>query len=260
MGDSLIDLPLTDLALMLALVAVVVGLSAQQRFGLERTLVWATLRCLVQLFAVGYVLLWVFQVDRWWIVLAVVAVMATVAGITAAGRIEFALPRGRLITTGAIALASGLALVFGLAVVVRPATWWEPQYFIPLAGIFLGNAMNAAALGGERLASSIRSSRLEIETMLALGLPPVEACHRHRREAFRAALMPTVNTMFVIGIVTLPGIMTGQMLSGVSPLLAAKYQIFIMFSLTFGNVLAAWVTGEAIWRRHFNRAWQLIEL
>jgi putative ABC transport system permease protein len=257
--EQLIVLHLPQLALTLALMAAVIGLSAHQGFGLERTLLWATFRCAIQLLAVGYILKWVFDIDRWWLVLAIVAVMAVIAGHTAAGRLELRLPRKNVILAGSIILSTALTLGFGLGLVIRPPTWWEPQYFIPLAGMMMGNAMNTAALGAERLASSLRTSRNEVETLLALGLPPGQACHRLRREAFRAGLMPTINVMLVVGVVQLPGIMTGQMLSGVSPLLASKYQIFIMFTLAFCTTSAGWLACEAVWRRHFNRAWQLVD-
>jgi putative ABC transport system permease protein len=259
MGE-LIDLSLVDLSLTLALVAVLCGISAHQRYGLEGTLVWASLRCVVQLLAVGYLLKYVFELDEWWLVLLIVVVMAAIAGHTGAGRIEFPLPRKRLILTGSVIVATGLTLAVGLGLVIRPETWWEPQYFIPLAGIFLGNTMNAGSLGAERLSSAFRSARLEVETRLALGQSPRDACHRLRREAFRAALLPTINLMFIIGIVQLPGIMTGQMMAGVDPFLAAKYQIFIMFCWAFATTLSCWMTCEAVWRRHFNRAWQLDEV
>jgi len=142
--------------------------------------------------------------------------------------------------------------------VVRPETWWEPQYFIPLAGIYMGNAMNSSALGAERLSASFQTSRLEVETLLALGFSPAQACHRLRREAFRASMLPMMNTMFVVGIVQLPGVMTGQMMAGVDPFIAAKYQIFIMFTYAFCTTLAAFLTCSAVWRQHFNRAWQLV--
>lgn len=255
--NDLINLDLTHLALSISLIFVLIGISIHQRFGLERTLAWGAVRCVVQLLVVGYLLKYVFEIDQWWLVLIIVGIMATIAGFTGAGRIQFPLPHRGLILTASIMVSTGLTLAVGLGLVVRPETWWEPQYFIPLAGIFLGNSMNSAALGAERLSSAFRSSRLEVETFLALGFSPRESCQRLRREAFRAALLPTINTMFVIGIVQLPGVMTGQMMAGVDPFLAAKYQIFIMFSWAFATTTSATMTGEAVWRRHFNRAWQL---
>jgi len=257
--DGLIDIPLWRLALTLALMAALIGLSAWQRFGLERTVLWATLRCAAQLMIIGYVLHFIFDLRRWEVIVLLLGVMASIAGVTGAARLGVPLPHRRLILTGAVIVSTALTLVFGLGLVIQPPHWWEPQFLIPLGGIMLGNAMNSASLGGERLASSIRQSKVEIESRLALGFAPREACHRHRSEAMHASLLPTLNTMFVVGIVTFPGIMTGQMLSGASPLIAAKYQIFIMFTITFSNAIAAWLTNEAVWRMHFNEAWQLRE-
>ena len=141
--------------------------------------------------------------------------------------------------------------------VVKPELWYEPQYLIPLVGIVLGNGMNAAAIAGERLVSTINSNPVEIETYLSLGATPEQAVVKYRKEAIRTALIPTLNSMMVIGIVTLPGIVTGQLLSGVNPLDAIAYQMLIMFILTLANLVTSLLVTYGLCRQFFNQDAQL---
>nr|MBA2749836.1 ABC transporter permease [Tatlockia sp.] len=130
---------------------------------------------------------------------------------------------------------------------------------IPIGGIILGNSMNGAAIAGERLVSTINSSHLEIETHLSLGATPQQAVNKYRTEAIKAGLIPTINSMMVVGIVTLPGIITGQLLSGIDPLDAASYQILVMFMLTFANLITALLVTQGLCRQFFNSAAQLVK-
>jgi putative ABC transport system permease protein len=141
--------------------------------------------------------------------------------------------------------------------VLQPPSWYDPQYLIPLAGIVLGNAMNGAAIAGERLVSTLNSSQLEIETHLSLGATPQQAVAQYRREAIKAGLIPTINTMMVVGLVTLPGIMTGQLLSGVNPLVAAAYQAVIIFMLACATLMTTLLVTTGLCRQHFNQFAQL---
>jgi putative ABC transport system permease protein len=117
--------------------------------------------------------------------------------------------------------------------------------------------MNGAAIAGERLVSTINASQLEIETHLSLGATPQQAVAQYRKDAIRAGLIPTLNQMMVVGVVTLPGIITGQLLSGVNPLDAASYQILIMFMLAFANLVTTVLVTQGLYRQFFNQAAQL---
>jgi putative ABC transport system permease protein len=117
--------------------------------------------------------------------------------------------------------------------------------------------MNGAAIAGERLVSSISSSRLEIETHLSLGATPQQAVTAYRKDAVRAGLIPTLNQMMVVGVVTLPGMITGQLLSGVKPLEAASYQILIMLMLAFTNLITTVLVTQGLTRQFFNTQAQL---
>jgi putative ABC transport system permease protein len=257
--ENLIRLDSVDLAWALGLMAIAIGLSAWERLGLEWTLAIATVRTVVQLLIVGYILEFVFTIDNPWAVLAVLVVMLTIAAVVARNRIGKKYPLVLPLVWGAIFVTTAFTLGYTNLLIIQPAKWYEPQYLIPLAGIVLGNAINGAAIAGERFVSTINISQLEIETHLSLGATPQRAVAQYRRDAIKAGLIPNLNQMMVVGIVTLPGIITGQLLGGVNPLDAASYQILIMFMLAFTNLLTALLVTQGLCRQFFNSAAQLVK-
>jgi putative ABC transport system permease protein len=254
-------LDFTDLIFALGLIAMAIGLSAWQRLGLELPLLMAAGRALLQLLVMGYLIGVIFTWQNPLVVLAFLGVMVTIAALTARNRIE---PKsvkasGLLIWIwGAMAVSTALTLAYTTWLMIRPDPWFAPQYLIPLGGIVIGNAMNGAALAGERLQRTLQASRQEIETHLCLGASPQQAIAPYRREAIRAGLIPTLNTMTVAGLVQLPGIFTGQLLSGtVAPEEAVSYQILIMFMLAFATLVAALLVTTGMIRQSFTAAAQL---
>jgi putative ABC transport system permease protein len=241
----------------LGLMAIAIALSVWQKLGLEGKLAMAMGRTVLQLSVVGYVLAIVFEFKNPLLVLLVVGVMLVVATIVARNRISQKIPRLIPLVGGSMLTATALTLLYTNLLVLQPPSWYDPQYLIPLAGIVLGNAMNGAAIAGERLVSTLNSSQLEIETHLSLGATPQQAVAQYRREAIKAGLIPTINTMMVVGLVTLPGIMTGQLLSGVNPLVAAAYQAVIIFMLACATLMTTLLVTTGLCRQHFNQFAQL---
>ena len=254
----MIELDVLQLFLALGLMVAAIVLVRWQRLGLEWTLLMATARTVFQLFAVGYVLAVVFELQEPWSVLAVLLVMLSVAAVVARNRIGKHIEQLLPITAITLLVSTALTMIYTTSVVIRPDDWYEPRYIIPLAGIVLGNAMTAASIAGDRLVSSLKSHQIEIETHLSLGATPAQAIADYRKEAIKAGLIPTVNAMMVVGIVTLPGFITGQLLGGAEPLNAALYQILVMFMLAFGNLLTSVLITTALRRRFFNSAMQLV--
>ncbi len=257
LARPIIELSALDLTLAAGLILIAVGISRWQGLGLTRDLVVGALRTVVQLTLVGYVLVYVFALHRWYVVMGVLLLMLLVAAKTAADRQDG--PRRELlgITGAALLLGSGLTLLYVGAVVVRPDPWYDPRYLIPLFGMIVANAMNAAALAGERLSQEMEARQAEIEAYLAVGAGPAEASHAAVRSALRAALIPTINGLMVVGIVSLPGMMTGQILAGASPVTAVRYQIVVMFMLAASVALTA--AAVTLWYRQtfFTPALQL---
>jgi putative ABC transport system permease protein len=256
--QELIQLDLVDLACAVGLMGAAIGLSAWERIGLEINLALATGRTFLQLAVLGYVLEFMFALDNPWAVLGFLAVMLTISAIVARNRITQKIPQMLPLVWGSIFVSTTLTMVYTNVLILQPDRWFEPQYVIPLAGIVLGNAMNAAALAGERLVSSINASPLEIETHLSLGATPQQAIAVYRKDAVRSGLVPTLNQMMIIAMVTLPGIITGQLLSGVNAREAASYQILIMFMIAFANLLTTLLVTQGICRQFFNSTSQLV--
>ncbi|MCP6761742.1 MAG: iron export ABC transporter permease subunit FetB [Fischerella sp. CENA71] len=256
--QELIKLDLVDLASATALMAVVIGLSVWENLGLELNLVLATGRTILQLVVLGYVLDFIFAFNNAWAVLAFLALLLTITAIVARNRISQKIPQVLPLVWGSLLLSTIVAIVYTNLVIIQPNRWYEPQYVIPLAGIILGNAMNAAAIAGERLVNTIKNSHLEIETHLSLGATPRAAIAQYRKDAIRAGLIPTINQMMIIGLVTIPGFVTGQILSGVSPLDAAAYQIVIMLITAFANLLTVIFLTKGLSSLFFNSAAQLV--
>lgn len=257
----LIALDFTDLGWAVGMVAIAIALSAWQGLGLEGSIAIAAGRTSIQLILVGYVFAVVFdpQGKNPWLVLAVVAAMLATATVATSNIISKKIKNLLPLVWGAIVISTALTLGYTNLLILQPQPWFEPQYMIPLAATILGNAMNAGAIAGERLVSTINSSQLEIETHLSLGATPQQAVAQYRKDAIKAGLIPTLNTMTIAGIVTLPGTMTGLLLSGVSPLDAASYQILIAFLLALATLIATLLLTEGLCRKFFNKEAQLIK-
>lgn len=257
----LIQLEFTDLGWAVGMVAIAIALSAWQGLGLEGSIAIAAGRTAIQLILVGYVLAVVFdpQGKNPWLVLGVVAFMLATASVATSNIISKKIKNLLPLVSGAILISTALTLGYTNLLILQPEPWYEPQYMIPLAAMVVGNAMNAGAIAGERLVSTVNSSQLEIETHLSLGATPKQAVAQYRKDAIKAGLIPTLNTMTIAGIVTLPGTMTGLLLSGVSPIDAASYQILIAFLLAIATLIATWLLTEGLCRKFFNRDAQLIK-
>lgn len=236
---SVIPISNGDLALSLLLIAIILVISWRARLGLERELLIGAARTFLQLSAIGYVLLWVFAQQAWYWTLLLLSVMAAVAVFTGAGRPERRIPG--LLGVMALSIAGGsfgvLAIV--IALIVKPSPLWSPQYVVPLAGMILGNSMTGAALAVERLSAEVRARRGEIEAALSLGATARQAAEPAIQAAVRAALLPTINAMMVVGVVQLPGMMTGQILAGAPPQEAVRYQVVVMYMLAAAAALTS---------------------
>src|SRR3989454_3360473 len=148
--------------------------------------------------------------------------MTGVATHAAVSRLPKPIPGAYGIAAVALFVSTGVTLAYVIGAVVQVHPWYEPQYIIPIAGMILGSSMTSAALGGDRLQGELRVRAAEVETRLALGFSGREAMQPLVRSALRAAMIPVVNGMMTVGLVQLPGMMTGQILAGSSPLLRSE--------------------------------------
>jgi putative ABC transport system permease protein len=243
---------LIQLALAGGLIAINVGLSWVLRLGLGRSLVIASVRMSAQLLLVGLVLDWVFALNDPLPVLAVAMVMATLAAVSAVNRTK---RRFAGVYWDAFVSVVGAAfLVTGAAVVgiLRVDPWFEAQYTIPLLGMVLGNVLNGISLALDRFTEGVVARRELIETYLSLGATRWEAAHDLVRDALRVGMIPTINSMMVMGIVSLPGMMTGQILAGAAPADAVRYQIVIVFMIAAAAALGSTGVTLLAFRRLFD--------
>ncbi len=244
---EVIDLAWWKLALTALLILLLAGVSLATRLGIARSLLIAASRTVIQLALIGLVLEALFASSEFiW-----VALLATVM-LAVAGREVMARQQRRLrgfwsfgLGTGAMFVSSFTVTVLTLTVVIGPEPWYAPQYAIPLLGMMLGNTMTGVALSLDRLNEAVWSQRAVIENRLMLGEPWRVALEDIRKHAMRSGMMPSINAMAAAGIVSLPGMMTGQILAGSPPSVAVKYQILVMLTITvgtgFGTLLAvAW--------------------
>lgn len=241
------------------MMAIAIALSSWQGLGLSKTLAIATGRTLIQLLAVGVFLNLIFATSSPLTIIAVLLGMATIAAFVARNRIDRDLPRLLPWVWLAISVSGAITVTYVSLFVIHLDPWYDPRYLIPLTGIVLGNAMTASSIAGERLVAALRNNRTEIETHLSLGATPIQAVAAYRQAAIKAGLIPTINAMMVVGLVTLPGAITGQILAGADPLIAAIYQILIMFMLALATLIASLVVTYGVMQQFFTPAMQLVE-
>ncbi len=236
-----IQLGYSDLANAALLVVANAALSITLHLGLERRILVAAARMVVQLSLVGLVLKLLFvAVSPLWTGLAALA-MVLFAGQEVLARQDrrFSGWWAYGLGTGSMLFAAGLVTLFGLTTALRPDPWYHPQYAIPLLGMVLGNTMTGVSLGLQTLTAQVVEQRAAIEARLALGETIRTALLPMVRKALRSASLPILNAMGTTGLVSLPGMMTGQILGGVEPAEAVKYQILIMFLISGGTAAGA---------------------
>jgi putative ABC transport system permease protein len=213
------------------------AISALLGLRLGKRLLLAAVCTVVQLLLVGLVLQWVFRLDLWYVVVGLMSVMTVIGGIVSTRRVHFRFPGIWLSSLISVWASSWIIAAVALAVIVPVRPWYSPQYAIPLLGMILGNTLNGISLGLDRLGGELSAQRGRVETLLALGATRWEAARQPVQQAIRTGMIPLINSMMVVGIVSLPGMMTGQLLAGVDPLQAVKYQIVIMFLIASGTAL-----------------------
>ncbi|EIC20367.1 ABC transporter permease [Thiorhodovibrio frisius] len=249
---NLILLSPWDLSLAALLVLLLAGLSWRLHLGVEKRVLIAAARSTVQLMLVGLVLGSLFATTHFWLIGAMAAFMLSVAGweVRARQKRRYRGFWGYGIGALSMFLSSFSITVLALTVIIRIEPWYQPQYLIPLLGMLLGNTMTGVAVALDNLTRQASDGRALIEARLLLGARWDEAIGEMRRDALRSGLIPVVNAMGTAGLVSLPGMMTGQILAGSPPLEAAKYQLLIMFLIAggtgLGSLTAVWIGSRRL--------------
>ena len=252
MDGGVIDISLWRLMLALVFSLVAGGASVALKLGLGRDIAIGTVRTFAQLFLMGWVLGVVFRLDSPWLVLLLFLVMAGAAAHTARARVRekavaFAWPM-----YGSMAAVYLLITVMVTGAIVNATPWWKPQYFLPIGGMVLGNSMNSVAIALDRLFSDLRAKAASVEMRLCLGADASEASAEILGDAVRAGMIPSINSMMAVGLVSLPGMMTGQILGGSDPTQAIRYQIVVMLMIVGATALGSTILTLVIRRRCFG--------
>jgi putative ABC transport system permease protein len=253
MGEY-ISLGYTDVLLASGLLVVNAALSLKLGLGLERQLLVAAARMCVQLFLVGMVLKALFSFVSLWLTLGVLAIMGAVAGYEVLARQTRRLTGWWAYGLGTTTVVtSGLLItVLALTTEIRAEPWYHPRYAIPLFGMIAGNLMTGVAIGLNTLTVNATRDAAACEARLALGATRWQALNTVIREAMASGLIPVINAMAATGIVSLPGMMTGQILAGVDPNEAVKYQLLVMF-------LIGGATSLGVFFAVYGGAWRLTD-
>jgi putative ABC transport system permease protein len=238
MNDSVLAIPLPQLAI--GFIPVIAVLIILYQWSLEAgTALYGMSRMLGQLLLIGYFLSYIFDTDSAWVVLSVLAVMVFASSWIALRTVSMDRNSLYRISVLSIAIGGGITLLIVSQGVLGLDPWYLPRYMVPLAGMIFANAMNSVSLAADRLQGE-----------LSRGTPWLQA----RNTALHAAMIPNINTLFAVGLVSLPGMMTGQILSGISPLIAVRYQIMVMCMIFAAGGIST--TLFLLMIRHHNWAQQ----
>ncbi|UZJ42540.1 iron export ABC transporter permease subunit FetB [Prosthecochloris sp. SCSIO W1101] len=256
--SPIVEISLWQLVLGLVFILIAQIASLVYQLGLNRDIAVGTVRTFAQLFLMGYVLTFIFQLENLWGTLGIFVIMAVAAIFIVQGRVKekqisYLLPS---FLTMLISYFVTTLFVTGLIIGVTP--WWEPRYFIPITGMVIGNSMSALAISLERLFKEIRQQKGLIETRLCLGANYKEASSKMFKDAVTAGMIPSINAMMGVGLVFLPGMMTGQILAGADPLQAIRYQIIIMLMLVGSTATTSIITILIVRKRCFGRGEELL--
>lgn len=236
-----------------AVVFMAVALSFVQKLGLEGEMIYSILRAFLQLSVIGFVLQFIFsQGNKGWILIAYLF-MVSVAGYTAGQRAKH-VPRGKYVAGASILAGTSVTMFLLVLLKVFPFT---PRYIIPVAGMMVGNAMTVTGVTMKRLRDDIKIQMNLVETALALGATPRQATHQQVKRALVIALSPVLDNAKTVGLISLPGAMTGLIMGGASPLEAIQLQIVVMNMLIGASTVSSIMSTYLCWPAFFTKAYQL---
>ncbi len=244
---------ITEVLISLVLVALAIAISRYWKIPVAKEMAIGSVRSFVQLVAVGYALDIIFGLESAWFIAGALMVMIIVGAYTAIGRVK---NLSGVFTISFIAMVVAAAVTIGLMLLLRIISF-EARYIIPLGGMIIGNSMNASALAIDRITSDVRDNRLAVESSLALGKSWRVAARKYIRSATTTGMISMLNSMKTVGIVALPGAMTGMILAGIDPLRAVYLQIIVVYMLMSAVTITSVISVEMTVRKFFTRFHQL---
>lgn len=256
--ENVINLSILQLASAYIFVLILLLIVKLKGIPREKEILISTVRMTLQLILTGYVLAYVFENSHPSYTIIAIAFMEIFAIYNVFKRSKLNLSsKMKKIIAISMLFGTVTSLVYFLFVVIRISPWYNPRYFIPIGGMVVGNSMTGITLGVTRLVDGMTNQKDLIETSLMLGATPKTASKVIVDKAFDSAILPTINSMVGMGIVFLPGMMTGQILSGVSPVTAIEYQIAIMLGILGSVALTVILFVQLGYKTFFNEEHQL---
>lgn len=256
--SQVVEIGLWQLLLGLIFILIAQTASFVYHLGLNRDITVGTVRTFAQLFLMGYALTFIFQLNNLWFTLGIFAVMAISASFIVRGRVKEKQVSYMLPTFLTMFISYFVTALFVSGLIIGVTPWWEPRYFLPIGGMVIGNSMSALAIALERLFREMRQQKDLIETKLCLGADYREASSEMFKNAVTAGMIPSINAMMGVGLVFIPGMMSGQILAGADPLQAIRYQIVIMLMLVGSTAITSIIAILIVRKRCFGRGEELL--
>ncbi|MCK9328779.1 MAG: iron export ABC transporter permease subunit FetB [Candidatus Cloacimonetes bacterium] len=228
------------------------------KLGITKSIFIGTVRAFVQLIIMGYVLTFIFDIQKWYFTILIVFIMFIFAAFDSFKRIKFK-PKGifkHSLLSMIIGSVFPLAFLFYILLGVKP--WYNPQYIVPISAMIISNTMSGISICLNHFGNDLKLRKTEIEAKLSLGATCNMSTENIQKNSIKAGLIPTINALMVLGIVKLPGMMTGQIIGGVNPIDSVKYQLIIMYIISASTAISLFILVKLIQTSIFNKRGQLI--
>ncbi len=257
MNSSIIDISWFNVALTSLLVLAAGICSIYLNLKLEKDMLVGTIRTFLQLFLLGYVLKIVFALNNPFVVFLLFAFMIVFAARIISGRVKERRIPYFLPVLASMFLSYMIINIFVMSAIIQATPWYNPVYFIPIGGMIIGNSMNAISISMNNWFEGLSKERDRIELYLSLGATPIESSRENFKDSIKAGMIPSINALMSVGVVSIPGMMTGQILAGISPLIAIKYQIIIMLLIVGATAISTILALHIVRRLSFASNQQL---
>lgn len=254
-------IPISNMQLLLSVFLIVITgiVSALLKLGMLRSLLWGTVRAFLQLTIIGYALTFIFAINKIYIIIPIILLQCYIAAREASKRINKSTESPILISFLALTASSFIVGLIVVMLIISPQPLYSAQVMIPIFGMILGNSMNGIALSLDRMLAEINAHLDQVEQLLCLGATPWEAVKSYAQKAIKAGMTPSINALMIVGLVSLPGMMTGQILAGMNPHNAVRYQFVVMVMMTAATAIGCLLMVTLYYKKVFTDEMAIVE-
>lgn len=259
MNNAYIPISDTQLILSVILIFITGSISALLKLGLLKSLIWGTIRAFLQLSLIGYALSFIFAIDSLYIIIPILLLQCYIAAREASRRISKAPEQSVFISFLALTASTFIVGLTVVILIISPEPLYSARIMIPIFGMILGNSMNGIALSLERMLAEINAHIEQVEQLLCLGASPWEAVREYAQTAIKSGMTPSINALMIVGLVSLPGMMTGQILAGMNPQNAVRYQFVVMIMMTAAVAIGCLLIIGLSYKKVFTNEMAIVE-